>query len=317
MAHHFVPRSCRPISAVHGMMVPAAGPLVSAASITAARSVKATTPASTVLFRRPGHISSAPARLPQLGVSASGVDMVAIPHSGTCQKDLVHSVNTLCSVQSEDSLFTVSDNAFLSVTDLPATCQFTSVHSVNTSHSVQASNDLVPMSVNAPLSIDELPAQCQLSTTHSPGFTLLSSPRSVRQELVPPSRVTPIDAHKLQRELCLHPNQALVDYVISGLSFGFRLGFNPESVSLKSASQNMPTAFLQPSVIDQYLLPELEKGRVAGPFSISPLANLHISRFGIIPKKYQPRKWRLILDLSSPQGHSVNDGIPKDPFSVQ
>ena len=242
--------------------------------------------------------------------------MVAIPHNGTCQKDLVHSVNTLCSVQSEDSLFTGSDNAFLSVTDLPATCQFTSVHSVNTSHSVQASNDLVPMSVNAPLSIDKLPAQCQLSTIHSPGFTL-SSPRSVRQELVPPSRVTPIDARKLQRELCLHPNQALVDYVISGLSFGFRLGFNPESVSLKSASQNMPTAFLQPSVIDQYLLTELEKGRVAGPFSISPLANLHISHFGIIPKKYQPGKWRLILDLSSPQGHSVNDGIPKDPFSVQ
>ena len=85
--------------------------------------------------------------------------------------------------------------------------------------------------------------------------------------------VTPIDARKLQHELRLHPNQALVDYVISGLSFGFRLGFNPESVSLKSASQNMPTAFLQPSVIDQYLLTELEKGRVAGPFSISPLAN--------------------------------------------
>ena len=82
-------------------------------------------------------ISSTSAWLPQLGVSASGVNMVTIPHSGTCQKDLVHSVNTLCSVQSEDNLFTVSNNASLSVTDLPATC----IHSVNTSHSVQASND--------------------------------------------------------------------------------------------------------------------------------------------------------------------------------
>lgn len=37
----------------------------------------------------------------------------------------------------------------------------------------------------------------------------------------------------------------------------------------------------------------------------------------MIPKKSQPNKWRLILDLSSPTGHSVNDGIPKDPFSLQ
>ena len=104
-------------------------------------------------------------------------------------------------------------------------------------------------------------------------------------------------------------------HVISGS--GFRLGFNPESVSLKLASQNMPTAFLQASVIDQYLLTELEKGFVAGPFSISPLTNLNISHFGIIAKKYQSGKWQLILYLSSSQDHSVNEGIPKDPFLVQ
>ena len=75
----------------------------------------------------------------------------------------------------------------------------------------------------------------------------------------------------------------------------------------------MPLASLQPSVIDQYLFTELEKR----PFSIAPIPNLHVSRFGIILKKYQPGKWRLILDLSSPVGHSVNDGIPKEPFSVQ
>ena len=37
----------------------------------------------------------------------------------------------------------------------------------------------------------------------------------------------------------------------------------------------------------------------------------------MIPKKGQPGKWRLILDLSFPTQHSVNDGIPKDPFSLQ
>ena len=72
-----------------------------------------------------------------------------------------------------------------------------------------------------------------------------------------------------------------------------------------------------PSVIDSYLQNELVKGKIAGPFPTPPIANLHISSFGVIPKKHQPRKWRLILDLSSPTGASVTDGIPKDMFSVQ
>ena len=105
--------------------------------------------------------------------------------------------------------------------------------------------------------------------------------------------------------------------MISGLSNGFHLGFNPLAISLKSASQNMPLPSPQPSVIDRYLCMELEKGRVAGPFSIAPIPSLHISRFGIIPKKYRPGKWWLILDSSSPVGHIVNDKSPKESFSVQ
>ena len=79
----------------------------------------------------------------------------------------------------------------------------------------------------------------------------------------------------------------------------------------------MSSASLQPSVIDDYLHRELAKGRIAGPFSSPQLPHLHISRFGVITKKHQPGKWRLILNLSSPDGQSVNDGIRKDPFTVQ
>ena len=70
----------------------------------------------------------------------------------------------------------------------------------------------------------------------------------------------------------------------------------------------MPSASLQPSVIDHYLLNELEKGCIPGPYSISPLPSLHVSRFGAIPKKDQPGKWRLILDLSRPLGNSFTYG---------
>ena len=140
---------------------------------------------------------------------------------------------------------------------------------------------------------------------------------AVQQDLVPPFRVTPTDADKLQWELCFHPDQGKVDFVISGITSGFRIGFDPLMVSLRSATQNMPSASHHPSVIDLYLLRELQKGRVADPYSISPIPNLHVNRFGVIPKKYKPGKWRLILDLSSPLGHSVNNRIPNKPFSSQ
>ena len=86
-------------------------------------------------------------------------------------------------------------------------------------------------------------------------------------------------------------------------------------VKLKSASSNMHSSF--PFVIDSYLQSEVSSGRVAGPFSAPPFPSLHISHFGVIPKNNQQGKWRLILDLSSPVEHSVNDGIPKPPFTVQ
>ena len=200
-----------------------------------------------------------------------------------------------------------------------STSPVNNVNSVQFSRSVSVSHSLFPVPVTVVASStlvslassrpQGLPAQTPLSSTCLVANTF--------QDLVPPSRVTPIDAHKLWRELCFHPDQDKVDYVISGLTNGFRLGFDPSAVSLQSAAHNMPSASLQLSVIDQYLLTEREKGRVAGPFLISPIPNLHVSRFGVIPNKHQPGKWQLILDLSSPLGHSVNDGILKEPFSVQ
>ena len=72
----------------------------------------------------------------------------------------------------------------------------------------------------------------------------------------------------------------------------------------------MASALLNSQVIDNYLQLEVQMGRVAGPFSRPPLPDLHVSRFGVIPKCHQPVKWCLILDLSSPAGHSVNEGLP-------
>ena len=72
----------------------------------------------------------------------------------------------------------------------------------------------------------------------------------------------------------------------------------------------------QPAVIDQYLATEVARQRVEGPYPSSPLCDQQVSPFGVIPKRGQPGKWRLILDLSSPRGASVNDGIPREPYSM-
>lgn len=106
-----------------------------------------------------------------------------------------------------------------------------------------------------------------------------------------------------------------MSYVLSGIRQGFKLGFN--SAPLKDAKRNKQSALEHPEIVDEYLRNEVDLGRVAGPFSRPPIPNLHTSSFGVIPKSGQPGKWRLIVDLSSPEGSSVNDGIDPDSFSLQ
>ena len=57
-------------------------------------------------------------------------------------------------------------------------------------------------------------------------------------------------------------------------------------------------------------------GCVVGPFSPRAIPHVHISRFGVIPKGHTG-KWRLIVDLSHPKDHSVNDGISKPLCSLK
>ena len=130
------------------------------------------------------------------------------------------------------------------------------------------------------------------------------------------SVVTPLDHSEFRRELADHPDQSKVQYVCDGILHGFRTGFRPELVSFRFLTRNLKSAGEQPQVVDKYLQDEIAKGRVAGPFATLQFSNLHCSLFGVIPKKHQPGKWRLILNLSSPTDHSDNDGIPRDQYSL-
>ena len=97
---------------------------------------------------------------------------------------------------------------------------------------------------------------------------------------------------------------------MSGISHRFRIGFNQLPNMLKSVKKNLACALQHPQVVEEYLSEEVAQHRVAGPFHMSAVPKIHISRLGVIPKNHKPDKWRLIVDLSYPTGHSVNDRIP-------
>ena len=105
-----------------------------------------------------------------------------------------------------------------------------------------------------------------------------------------------------------HPDKQFANYILKGIEQGFRIGCHVVS-PLQSAKHNMLSASQHQEIIDNYLNEECAKGHVAGPFKEAQAMGMHISRFGVIPKKSQPGKWRLIVDLSHPKGSSVNDGI--------
>ena len=73
----------------------------------------------------------------------------------------------------------------------------------------------------------------------------------------------------------------------------------------------MCSAYNHPEVIESYLAKEVGLQRIISiPHHLAPsFPSLCLSLFGVIPKCSQPNKWCLIVDLSLPEGHSVNDGI--------
>ena len=79
----------------------------------------------------------------------------------------------------------------------------------------------------------------------------------------------------------------------------------------------MPSANQHPEAIEQYLLKEVPSGRIIGPLPPRVGANIQISHLGVIPKGHTPNKWRLITDLSFPEGRSVNDGIDPEICSLR
>ena len=96
------------------------------------------------------------------------------------------------------------------------------------------------------------------------------------------------------------------------LEFGWPIGYTKLTLP-QSSHQNHGSALAQPGVIDAFLEKECNLGATCGPFSANPLqpplttSPLQIARS-------RSGKPRVVVDLSHPQGTSVNSGIPKDTY---
>ena len=157
--------------------------------------------------------------------------------------------------------------------------------------------------------------------TYTDDLLALDSKRSSSAVVVPaPLRSThsPLQVQHWEESLRDHPDAELKAYLLQGFRDGSRIGFDEDKVALRPAKNNMASAREHPQVITLYLQEECGKGRVVGPVdsSTSKLVR-QVSRFGVIPKGHTPGKWRLIVDLSAPEGHSINDGISPESCSLE
>lgn len=117
--------------------------------------------------------------------------------------------------------------------------------------------------------------------------------------------------------MAAHPDSFYKSYLLRGMTEGFRIGFQYQSSKCISSKANMLSATQNPEVVDKYLEKEIRLGRVIGPMEVGELPGAHVSRFGVIEKPHQPGKYRLIVDLSHPEGQSVNDGIEPELCTLQ
>ncbi len=129
--------------------------------------------------------------------------------------------------------------------------------------------------------------------------------------------VTPMAVGEWDTQLSSHRDESYRKYLVEGLWQGFRIGFNHGSAKCKSAVSNMSSASERPSVINEFVAAELAAGRILGHVEAAHTHQIHINRFGLVPKCHAPGKWRLIVDLSFPSGSSVNDGVDPELCSLQ
>ncbi|XP_066278616.1 uncharacterized protein [Branchiostoma lanceolatum] len=112
--------------------------------------------------------------------------------------------------------------------------------------------------------------------------------------------------------LANYPDSSLPDF----LEFGWPINIDSNRYAFPDnvCYTNHHSAIDYSADVDSFIAKELEYGALCGPFRANPFP------FPVYPaplqtvEKRNSTKRRVVVDLSYPAGHSVNDAIPKDTF---
>ena len=133
-----------------------------------------------------------------------------------------------------------------------------------------------------------------------------------------PRCTTSLDPESFRRALSSHPDPTFAGLIYDGLCQGFRIGFNYQNAdTLRSRGNNHPSALANSAVVSSHIANEVSAGRLVGPLSAEAASQVHTSPIGLVPKGHTTGRWRVIVDLSFPAGHSVNDGMDRDLASIR
>ena len=115
--------------------------------------------------------------------------------------------------------------------------------------------------------------------------------------------------------MATYPCPGTRDYLVHGFRHGFDIGFRGSFEDPNARPRNLRSALDNVDLVNEAIWKELTRGHTSGPFPFPPFTHTHCSPIGSAPKP--DGSVRLILDLSSPRGQSVNDGISKEEFSTK
>ena len=140
-------------------------------------------------------------------------------------------------------------------------------------------------------------------------------PDNVNSYLIhlPVTCASPIDTDSLTKYLESHPDRDLVSFLIDGFTYGFDILYRGPVIVTRP--NNLKSARDHRAEVEFSLLREVSRGHSVGPFPSPPFRNFHCSPLGAVPKS--DNSYRLILDLSSPRGFSINDGIDPELVTVR
>ena len=122
---------------------------------------------------------------------------------------------------------------------------------------------------------------------------------------------TPLRLQAWQKALADHPDQLFTQYSLNGIASHFHIGAD-RIIRLRSNTTNIPSVRQHPQLVEAHIKAESATGRLLGPLPPHLSGLVQASPIGLIPKPHQLGKWKLIVDLSSPTGSSVNDAIAPD-----